>query len=389
MIDDDMKVLPSMHWTPKKLKIPSKARFIVAAKKCSLKKLAQFVTKVLKMFYGQIENYYRKSHFFTYIKSLWVIQNKDPVVDSLKKLNTRNNAKRISTYDFSTLYTKIPHNKLKDVLNEITEFCFKGCGSSKIIIDKFRASWSHKQSDKSLKSGKVKWDKDQVKDAISYLLDNCFFTVGDSVYKQIIGIPMGSDPAPFMANLFLFYYESGFLREYKKNNLAGARKFGYVFRYIDDLLAVNDNGEFENNIINIYPKELELKKENIGYEHATFLDLDITINNKQFSLKLYDKRDDFNFSISRMPFLSNNMPSRIFYSSFSSEFLRIARCTTGKEDFLASCLNLMDRMWKQGAELSRARHSMHNVFKKHTISFMPFFDSSNSFCQHILFGKLG
>ena len=50
MIDDDMKVLPSMHWTPKKNKIPSKARFIVAAKKCSLKKLALFVTKVLKMF---------------------------------------------------------------------------------------------------------------------------------------------------------------------------------------------------------------------------------------------------------------------------------------------------------------------------------------------------
>ena len=113
-----------------------------------------------------------------------------------------------------------------------------------------------------------------------------------------------------------------------------AKNINSIFRFIDDLCAVNDDGEFENNITNIYPEELELKKENVGLDHASFLDLNINISNRKCSLKLYDKRDDFNFDIVRMPFLSNNMRSRIFYSSYSSELLRIARCTTERDDLL-------------------------------------------------------
>ena len=130
------KCLPNMHWTPKMHKIPSKARFIVAAKYCSLKGLAQAVTKVLKMFYKQVENYSRKSYFFSHVKTFWVIKNKDPVIKTLKRLNDRKCAQSVSTYDFSTLYTKIPHPELKNVLNEITDFCFNGCNDSKISIAK-------------------------------------------------------------------------------------------------------------------------------------------------------------------------------------------------------------------------------------------------------------
>ena len=45
---------------------------------------------------------------------------------------------------------------------------------------------------------------------------------------------MGSDPAPFFANLFLFY-ESRWLKSIKNTNSGVARKFGIVFRFIDDL----------------------------------------------------------------------------------------------------------------------------------------------------------
>jgi hypothetical protein len=385
--ENGMDVLPIMHWTPKKHKVPSKSRFIVAAKFCSLKKLAQAVTEILKMFYRQIENYNRKSHFFSHLKSFWVIKNNDPVVKAFQKLNSRNNAKTISTYDFSTLYTKIPHKKLKQVLHELTEFCFKGCATSKILISSNVARWSH--SPKPKKEGQIQLNKQQVKCAISYLLDNCYFSVGKSIFKQVIGIPMGSDPAPFMANLFLYYYESKFLKTYKMKNMANARKFNNIFRFIDDLIAINDDGLFEKNIKNIYPDELELKKENAGTREASFLDLNINITNKQFSLKLYDKRDDFNFDIVRMPFLSNNMPSRIFYSSFTSELLRYARCTTEKKNFLSDCHNLIDRMMHQGAKgkINRTRVSIHRIFNKHKPIFLPFFQTAKAFSDTILSGK--
>ena len=385
--ENEMEVLPTMHWTPKKHKVPSKSRFIVAAKFCSLKKLAQAVTEILKMFYRQIENYNRKSHFFSHLKSFWVIKNNDPVVKSLQKLNSRNNAKTIATYDFSTLYTKIPHKLLKQVLHELTDFCFKGCATSQILISGNTARWSHNPKPK--KDGQIQLNKQKVKCAISYLLDNCYFSVGKSIFKQVIGIPMGSDPAPFMANLFLYYYESKFLKSYKLKNMGNARKFNNIFRFQDDLAAVNDDGEFDKNINNIYPEELELKKENVGLKEADYLDLHINIINKQFSLKLYDKRDAFNFDIVRMPFLSNNMPSRIFYSSFTSELLRYARCTTEKNDFISDCHNLIDRMMKQGAKgkLNRTRVSIHRIFNKHKPIFLPFFQTAKAFSDTILSGK--
>ena len=383
-VGQDMSVLPSMHWTPKMHKVPSKSRFIVAAKQCTTKELAQNITAILKMFYRQIENYNRKNHFFSYIKNFWVVKNKDPVIEALKKLSNRNNAKSVATYDFSTLYTKIPHAKLKSVLNEITDFCFQGCANSKIFINFGGARWCHNPDSKANCKKKL-MDKDIVKKSIAYLLDNCYFTVGKDIFKQEIGIPMGTDPAPFMANLFLYYYENKFMKELITKDKKAARKFGYVWRYIDDLSAVNDDKIFENNIHNIYPPELELKKENTGYLSASFLDIDITIVNDKFSLKLYDKRDDFGFSIVRMPYVSNNMPSTIFYSSFSSELLRVARCTTGRDDCLKSCSLLMNRMYAQGGELSRIRKSLVRLYGKHQQVFEQFFDSLTTFLIKLLF----
>ena len=49
-----------------------------------------------------------------------------PVITSVNKLNKHKAAKNMSTFDFSTPYTKIPHGKLLCVLSEITDFAFKG-----------------------------------------------------------------------------------------------------------------------------------------------------------------------------------------------------------------------------------------------------------------------
>ena len=42
---------------------------------------------------------------------------------------------------------------------------------------------------------------------------------GDKLFRQDIGIPMGSDPAPYFANLFLYHYESSWLKSTIKKNL--------------------------------------------------------------------------------------------------------------------------------------------------------------------------
>ena len=101
---------------------------------------------------------------------------------------------------------------------------------------------------------------------------------------------MGSDPAPFFDNLFLFFYESRWLKSIKNTNYGVPRKFGNIFRFIDDLIAINDGNEFENHYNEIYPSELILKKENTSHIETTFQDPDFCIR--------YDKWNSYNFEIS-------------------------------------------------------------------------------------------
>ena len=177
---------------------------------------------------------------------------------------------------------------------------------------------------------------------------------------------MGSDPAPFFANLFLYYYESKWLKNVQRSDLHRAKKFANTFRFIDDLVAINDDNEFEKCFHEIYPVEIELGKENDGTNSASFLDLEISIIDNKFNLGLYDKRDGFPFSIVRMPYHSSNMPSMIFYSSIGAEILRIAKATSNVDTFLVSVRSLVNRMIKQGAKIAKTVKVLHKTYGRHS-----------------------
>ena len=78
---------------------------------------------------------------------------------------------------------------------------------------------------------------------------------------------------------------------------------------------LNKGGEFERGFWEIYPPELEDKKEkDMNIEHF-LLDVGIKTNDDRFSINLYEKRH-FTFSIVRMTYLRSNIPSKMFYSAF-------------------------------------------------------------------------
>ena len=179
---------------------------------------------------------------------------------------------------------------------------------------------------------------------------------------------MGSDPAPYFANLFLYHYESSWLKLIKKTNNTLARKFGNVFRYIDDLLALNDGLSFESHYHEIYPEELQLTKENLTNDETNFLDLNIKITNRVFTTTLYDKRDHFGFDITRFPYRSSNIPCRMFYSSISAECLRICRATSVDVLAIESIKVFLSRMQSQGADKNKTKNYIRRAFSKHQIS---------------------
>ena len=374
-LSSDMRSLPDIYWLPKLHKTPTKSRFIIASKKCSVKQLSKDVTSIFKLAYNQIERYNQKTSFYSNINTFWVTQNSFPVLNAVEKANCKKNAKTVSSFDFSTLYTNIPHSKLYDELSSIIKFIFKGGLNKCISINSFgTARWSNRST-----SSASKYDLDKTLRALKYLLDNCHFKCGNKLFKQVIGIPMGSDPAPFFANLFLYCYESRWMKRMKKENNILARKFGKIFRYIDDLIAINDGNEFERYHSEIYPDELELKKENVVNTDTTFLELNIKISDHQFETKLYDKRDAFGFHICRLPFRESNIPKRMFYSTICAEVLRICRATSSMDDAVLSVKSVVNRMIKQGASKETLRVFLKRSLNKHQISVRKFDTTTENF----------
>ena len=75
-------------------------------------------------------------------------------------------------------------------------------------------------------------------------------------------IPIGTNCVPFVADLFLFCYERGFMTSLSDNNHPYViEAFNSTSRYLDDLLNL-DNPFFEGTVNQIYPSELQLNNIN-------------------------------------------------------------------------------------------------------------------------------
>ena len=159
---------------------------------------------------------------------------------------------------------------------------------------------------------------------------------------------MGTDCAPYLANLFLYAYEFDFLNStLKQKDFATLYKFNKCFRYIDDLLAINNDNYLNDFKARIYPPELELTCEDKDNQNVTYLDLQLQIENRSITYSLYDKRDNFGFTIVNFPDLSGNIPTNQSYSIFISQLVRYARCCKKFNDFQTRTSLLVQRLLKQ------------------------------------------
>ena len=157
----------------------------------------------------------------------------------------------------------------------------------------------------------------------------------ENVYpcKPHIGIPMGTNCAPLVADLFLLCYERDFMKNLSSDNQADVIKaFNLTSPYLDDLLNI-DNPYFEGMVNQIYPHELQLNKAYTSDTEAPFLDLHLSISNGFVSSKIYDKRDDFDFDIVNFPFLDGDVPRRPSYGVYISQLIRFARVCSHVDGF--------------------------------------------------------
>ena len=87
-----------------------------------------------------------------------------------------------------------------------------------------------------------------------------------------------------------------------RDNLCIGKKFSDTVRYIDNLLTLNNNS-FEEEIMNIYPPELTLKRTTESNSRISYLDISISICNNKYAREVYDKRENFNFNFNIVSYI--------------------------------------------------------------------------------------
>ena len=200
---------------------------------------------------------------------------------------------------------------------------------------------------------------------IDFIVDNSFFRFGNVVYRQCIGIPMGVDPAPQMANLYLYYYESTFMEKLAKSDYKTALKFNNTTRFIDDLGTLNNDGVLAAKKEDVYPAEMELLPQNQDPMKGTMLDISIMVINGKFVTKTYDKRDDYNFDIVNYPDLSGNIPPGAAYGVYISQVLRYARVCSEKKDFDERVEILTRKLTRKGYTKEKLQTTLMKCYQKH------------------------
>ena len=141
------------------------------------------------------------------------------------------------------------------------------------------------------------WSCQKVCEALTVFSDNIYIRFGSRYYRQIVGIPMGTNCTPLVADLFLFCNERDFMLSLSEDNQYDViEAFSSTSRYLDHLLNI-DNDFFDSTVNRIYPSELQLKKINVSDTEAKVLDLHLSISDGFVKAEIYDKGDDFDFDI--------------------------------------------------------------------------------------------
>ena len=219
---------------------------------------------------------------------MWILKNSKDLLDYIqsRSLSSCNN---IKTFDFSTLYTTIPHSKLKHRLRELVQLCFIKKNDQRrykyLLLRKEKSYFAKNHSD----STKMFSETDII-NMLEFLIDNIFVIFGGRFLQQTVGIPQCTNCAPLLAELFLYSYDAYFIQGLlRKNEKKLARSFNCSFRYMYDVLLLI-NCSFGDFVDRIYPIELEIKDSTDTDMFASYLDLHLEIDNEVKNEILRQKR---------------------------------------------------------------------------------------------------
>ena len=310
------KVLtPYLYPSLKTHKNPSSCRFVTGSVNAPLAHLAKSLNAVLRLLEPDTHLLWQhslnkipidKQHLRT--MKPWMTNNSKSLPQQIQKLNREippeliNKNIKIQVLDFTTLYTKLPQENICKQLNKLILDIFIYKQSSlpttirknthknkpnnklpnkeifiKVNTTNYKASWYRADSRPNNTNTITYITAEIILLWISTIIHNTYVYFAGSYHKQNIGIPMGTNPAVYIANFHLFTYELAFIEKCIYQKLWIVLEYiRYTNRFLDDLINLL-NPDFNEITKYIYPQELELSIEHTEIP-AHWLDVNISYN---------------------------------------------------------------------------------------------------------------
>ena len=178
--NDDEFDLPYIYWIPKMHKNPYKHWFIAGSVRCSNKPLSFHLTKLLTHIKQGLQKYCETAYSRSGVNQMWILKNSKELLEHLKSPNF-NHITSIKSFDFSTLYTTIPHDKLKSRFASIirNSFIFKnGNRRYKYLVLGHEETYFVKEHS----DPKNKYSEDVIIKMLEFLVDNIFVVFVGKVF---------------------------------------------------------------------------------------------------------------------------------------------------------------------------------------------------------------
>ena len=354
---------------------PKMARFISASKGTYNSNLAIRLNKILGYLVPNFEGLWTRmlkranavdSSVPTNLSS-WVAKDSTNIVDMFRMANkdipkTQSHLLLASSYDFSTLYTTLPHDLICAAFDSLFDLVFAGHSflayntsnavDAGVFIDGPLKDPDNPRTDEHPKKGWRYIALSELKKSLSFLIRNTYVRVGDQLFWQWLGIPMGTNPAVHIANYFLFFYELAFMnRLIDLGKIATLKSLLRTKRYIDDLCqlaSAEDSAAFKSMLVledfsfpgshgmhGIYPRVLVCNEEQRPAHKGHCLDIDyyFETHTRRWHTDIYSKINDpkyRNLVWYRYPNIRTKLSSSCKYNIITSQVYRFFRLVSRK-----------------------------------------------------------
>ena len=297
--------------------------------------------------------------------------------------------------DFTTLYPTLSHQEILVAISSLVNRIFGGHRKTKpeeqwIRVVKGstgvgKATWTAG----TRKRGRLvppsderavrHFSAEQLMADVRFILNHAYVTVGDELFRQRLGVPMGLSCSPGIAVTMLAYYEIRMLESMRRaaegplggvidthrgqvpltpavrvQHLDLACRLSRCCRAIDDVLFMDmTRGERQWAKAKMYPGSLELKTVCQSPQPIQYLDLEVRHDRGGFYTRLYDKRDELQAAgkmgaVRRFPHVSAILSEQCKYGCLVSFLHRARRCCMRQRRFESVAAMRMKEMYADG-----------------------------------------